>query len=248
MISSLPSRAGYTVSLVEDEPVLREEMAFQLRHLGFKVEPFESAAQFYRHLAVAPSTIAVLDIGLPAEDGLAICRHLREHDNQMGIVFVTAHGLRKDRLCGLSAGADAYLTKPVDMEELVLILERLALRCASRPDATSVPLSEKRAGAWWLDLGSALLVAPNDVRFRVTANESIFLQKLMHKAGVTCTHVELAAAIGIYPDDLDKHRVEVIISRLRGKVERAAGAPLPVRAVRGVGYCWSETAVEHVAR
>lgn len=240
MNASLAPRAGCTVALVEDEPVLREEMAFQLRHLGFRVEPFENAAQFYRHMAAARSTVAILDIGLPAEDGLSICRHLREHDNQMGIVFVTAHGLREDRLRGLGAGADAYLAKPVDMDELVLILERLALRSGGQAQAQARPLPESRSGAWSLDLGTALLVTPNGVRFRVTANESIFLQKMMHKAGDACTPVELAAAIGIYPDDLDKHRVEVIISRLRGKVQRSAGIALPVRAVRGVGYCWSE--------
>lgn len=241
MTTSSIARASYTVAIVEDEPVLREEMAFQLRHLGFQVMSFESAAQFYRHLAVASTTIAVLDIGLPAEDGLSICQHLRDHDNQMGIVFVTARGHREDRLSGLSAGADAYLTKPIDMDELVLILDRLALRCTSRTQAASTGPAETRAGAWRLDVAAGLLVARSGVSVRVTANESVFLQKLMHKAGATCTPVELAAAIGIYPDDLDKHRVEVIVSRLRAKVERSTGVPLPLRAVRGVGYCWGES-------
>ncbi len=114
----------FTVSVVEDEPVLRQELAFQLGHLGFAVETFETAAAFYRYLAVRPRTIAVLDIGLPDEDGLSICHHLRQHDSQMGIVFVTARALRDDKLTGLNAGADAYLVKPIDVDELVLILSR----------------------------------------------------------------------------------------------------------------------------
>jgi len=230
------SRAACTIAIVEDEPVLLDEMCFQLRHLGFTVQPFEDASRFYRHLATARCTVAVLDIGLPSEDGLAICQHLREHDSQIGIVFVTARGLREDRLRGLASGADAYLVKPIDMEELVLILDRVALRCA-KPNGVANPSSAAaERETWRLDLSASVLVAPNGVKSRLTVNESIFLQRLIKKSGATCTHVELAAAIGIHPDDLDKHRVEVIISRLRVKIERSAGVPLPVRAVRGVGY------------
>ena len=117
-----------TVAIVEDEMILREELSFQLTHLGFEVHAFENAEQFYRYLAVHPETMVVLDIGLTGEDGLSICRHLRSANAEMGIVFVTARSLREDRLIGLQAGVDAYLTKPVDIVELVLILRRLSLR------------------------------------------------------------------------------------------------------------------------
>ena len=138
-----------TISLVEDEPVLRQEMAFQLGHMGFMVDVFDSAPAFYRSLAVRPSTIAVLDIGLPGEDGLQICRHLRAHDSQMGIVFLTARALRDDRLAGLALGADAYLTKPVDMDELVLVLKRLAKRVVL-PTVTQAPSPGDSLGAFAL--------------------------------------------------------------------------------------------------
>ena len=127
----------FTVSLVEDEAVLRQEMAFQLGHNGFSVETFESASAFYRYLATRPRTIAVLDIGLSGEDGLSVCRYLRQHDDRMGIVFVTARSLREERLEGLASGADAYLVKPVDMDELMLILKRLATRFAQDDASTA---------------------------------------------------------------------------------------------------------------
>ncbi len=229
------ARAACILAVVEDEPALLEEMCFQLRHLGYTVQPFENAAQLYRYLATASCTVAVLDVGLPGEDGLEICQHLRTHDSQMGIVFVTARGLREDRLRGLATGADAYLVKPIDMDELVLVLDRLSLRAARNGDAGNTP-PMLESGIWSLDLASAMLVAPNGFKSRVTVNESIFLQKLIDHAGRTCTHVELGAALGVHPDDLDKHRVEVIVSRMKTKIERTVGLPLPLRAVRGLGY------------
>src|SRR5258706_15721821 len=111
---------AYSVALVEDEPMLRQEMAFQLGHMGFHVQTFDAAPGLSRYLATHPQTVTVLDIGLPGEDGLSICHYLRAHDPRMGIVFLTARGLRDDRLQGLASGADAYLIKPVDMEELAL--------------------------------------------------------------------------------------------------------------------------------
>ena len=84
----MPKQAAcIPVVIVEDEPVLREELAFQLGHLGFAVEAFESANQLYRHLATAHVPLVVLDIGLEGEDGLSVCQYLRSHDSRIGIVF-----------------------------------------------------------------------------------------------------------------------------------------------------------------
>lgn len=232
--SATPAPA-FTIAIVEDEPVLRDEMAFQLRHLGFAVETFEGATSFYRYLAVRPRTIAVLDIGLAGEDGLSVCRHLRAHDSDMGIVFLTARGQRDDRLIGLSAGADAYLTKPVDMDELVLILKRLALRFKAAPVASSEPVAAASA-PWSVEPGLGFVTAPNGVRIRLSVSEAQLLRLLSSKAGAPCNQAEMALALGLHPEEFSKHRAEVIVSRLRSKVERAAGVALPLQAVRGVGY------------
>ena len=225
----------FTISIVEDEPVLRQEMAFQLRHMGFEVQAFDCAAAFYRYLAVRPRTIAVLDIGLTGEDGLSICRHLREHDPHMGIVFLTAHGLREDRLAGLAVGADAYLVKPVDIDEIVLIIKRLAMRFAS-PAPAQKTLHTTAIGSWRMEPGSGFITAPNGVDVRLSVSEGQLLRVLASKAGAPCNHAEMATALGLHPDEFSKHRAEVIVSRLRSKVTRVTGLNLPVLAVRGMGY------------
>lgn len=223
----MPAPHTATIALVEDDAVLREELAFQLGHLGFAVETFEDAPQFYRRMAVHRFGVAVLDIGLEGEDGLSICRHLRRHDKRLGIVFVTARALRDDRLLGLDAGADAYLTKPVDIAELNLLLKRLLDRLSVAPAAL---------GAWRIPPDSDHLVAPDGARVRLTMNEMQVLRVLMAKPGDLCGHREFAVALGLLADEYDKHRVEVILSRLRDKVQRETGQTLPVLASRGKGY------------
>ena len=121
--SELSAAPSSIVAVVEDELILREEMAFQLQHMGFEVETFENAAQLYRRLAVVNFDSVILDIGLDGEDGLSICQYLREHDAHIGIVFATARGLREDRLLGLDNGADAYLIKPFSPLQLMNLLK-----------------------------------------------------------------------------------------------------------------------------
>ncbi|WP_306603297.1 response regulator transcription factor [Azonexus sp.] len=220
------------IAIVEDETILREELAFQLTHLGFSVETFADASQFYRRLAVHRFAAIILDIGLDGEDGLTICNYLREHDKHVGIVFVTARAQRDDRLIGLHAGADAYLNKPVDVDELVLILQRLTER--DMPTTTQAPA--RSYDDWQLDNGGDFLRIPGGKRVRLSVNELRLLRVLLSKPGEVAVAQELACAIGLLPEEYDKHRLEVIISRLRDKVLRETGSPLPVLSKRGVGY------------
>jgi DNA-binding response OmpR family regulator len=234
--SARTDESNFTISIVEDEPVLRNEMEFQLKHHGFQVEGFATAAQFYRYHAVRQATIAVLDIGLRGEDGLSICQHLRDFDPNIGIVFVTARSLRNDRLTGLAAGADAYLVKPVDIDELVLILKRLGKRFAAQSQAASPKASALAGSQWQYEPSGSFVIAPSGVRVRLSVSEGQLLRALAAKSGSPCFHTELAIALGLFPHEYDKHRVEVIVSRLRVKVERESGLSLPLRSVRGVGY------------
>jgi DNA-binding response OmpR family regulator len=229
------------IAIVEDEPILREEMAFQLRHLGFAVEAFENAPQLYRGLAVQRFPAVVLDIGLDGEDGLSIARYLREHDKDLGIVFVTARGLRNDRLTGLDIGADAYLVKPIDIDELALILRRLTHRVINRDAESAAPsTASKNVGAdlWRLETDAGFVVTPIGIRVRMSLNEFQLLNLLFSRPGVVCTHTELSNALGLLAEEHDKHRIEVIISRLRAKILRDTGLQLPLRSYRGQGYAF----------
>ena len=100
---------------------------------------FADANGLYRHLATQRLAVVVLDVGLPGEDGFSIAKLLRAHDPQLGIVFLTARSLRQDKLAGWQAGADAYLLKPVDVDELEILLQRLLDRQAALATTTAAP-------------------------------------------------------------------------------------------------------------
>jgi DNA-binding response OmpR family regulator len=232
-----PLCTPFAIAIVEDEPVLREDLAFFLREHGYQVHAFSSAGAFYRHLAVHRVAAVILDIGLPGEDGLSICRHLRAHDKQMGILFVTARGQRGDRLTGLQGGADAYLVKPVDLDELMLILGRL---CQRVENATQPPLTESSATvapSWMLTTARARLTAPNGEGMDLTLSEFQLLKTLQAHAPQPCSPLQLGMALGqATADEFDKHRIEVLISRLRLKVRRTTAMELPIRSCRNQGY------------
>lgn len=226
------------IAVVEDEAVLREELAFQLGHMGFAVETFENAAQLFRRLAVHRFDVVVLDIGLAGEDGLSICRYLREHDRRIGLVFATARAQRDDRLTGFEAGADAYLTKPIDIDELSLILQRLSERATSENAEPAQALPEAESSSWRLEGERGFLLVPGNHRVQLTLNEVRLLGALMGMPDRAVGNRELAMALALLPDEFNKHRVEVIISRLREKVLRETGVPLPVITKRGHGYAF----------
>jgi len=251
MSTHLHSAAGpQWVALVEDESTLRDEIEFQLQHHGFQVLAFADAFGLYRHMATGSVAAVVLDIGLPGEDGLSIARLLRSHDQQLGIVFLTARAQRDDKMTGLQAGADAYLVKPVDLDELALILRRLLAR--QQPTKTSVPPASPRPAEppeqalWKLNRDRAKIIAPNGQTVQLTLVELQLLTVLATRDGQACKPAELAHGMGLMNDEWSQHRLEVIVSRLRNKVLRESGLPAPVRTVRGMGYAWraSEAAPE----
>lgn len=235
------------VALVEDDSALRDELSFQLRHRGFQVVAFADAYGLYRHMATNRVAAVVLDIGLPGEDGLSIARLLRGHDAQLGIVFLTARAQREDRLTGLQMGADAYLTKPADLDELVLLLQRLLTRLKSmRSDGPTVALAfeggkldSSETSTWKLHTDRALLLSPEGHVIRLTVVEMQFLSTLAQHRGRPVKPVALARGMGTPADEWNQHRIEVVVSRLRNKVERATGLKAPIRTLRGEGYAWT---------
>lgn len=240
MLSDTADATPTHVCLVEDEEVLLEELSFQLRHRGFTVHGFRCAPELYRFLAAQACDVVLLDIGLPGEDGLSICQHLRRHRQDMGVIFVTARGLRHERLAGLSAGGDAYLVKPVDVDELQLLIHRLTARQRAQALPQALPLPPAHVDRWRLDDQSMELMGPGHACVRLSMTEFQVARCLLNKAGLACSHAEIAAAMGLMPDEWDRHRVEVVVSRLRTKVERDTGRSLPIRSVRGVGYAMAQ--------
>jgi|GEM_PF-627311 len=231
----------YKIALVEDEDILRKELAFQLRYLGFATEEFSSAAQFYRRLCVQSFIAVILDIGLVGEDGLSVARYLRQHSKDIGIIFVTARSLRENKIEGFESGADYYFVKPIDIMELSLAIRRIVERMNGElPQALqhAVPTAEVLVcGAWLLDESSGQLVfLPQENSITLSLAESHLIKILFLAQGKVVEHKTFLVEMGLEEGEVGKHRLEVMVSRLRHKVRRQLNVDIPIQVRRGIGY------------
>ena len=141
--------------------------------------------------------------------------------------------LRNERLVGLAAGADAYFVKPVDMQELMRLIDPLAARVATTKASTVA--ADPPAVGWHMDTTSMNLVDQEGGSVRLSMAEAQVMRALLSRVGQTCTHAELAAAMGLEDEAWDKRRIEVVVSRLGAENERELSRSLPVRYMRGLG-------------
>lgn len=240
-ILKLNTSTDLRIILVEDDFDLREETELGLRALGIDTTGVSDAAGLYRELVNKKYDIAVLDIGLPGEDGLSILRHLRASGN-MGIVMLTARGNLDDRLQGLNDGADAYMVKPVDLKELASVLLSLSRRLATREtnEVLSSPATQSTKLSWKLSKVHWTLISPDGLSIPLTPKEYTFLSRLVEKCGEPVPKSHIIHAFGGDVDDFDFHRVEVIISRLRRKGKAITGELLPIKALPGFGFSFTD--------
>lgn len=228
--TSAPVTTGLRLAVVEDDDELRERILLPaLRTAGFEALGFSSALDLYREWMRAPFALVLLDVGLPDEDGVDIALHLRTLASSVGIVICSAHGRGTDRMRGLRAGADAYLVKPLETDEVVETLRNLARRLSAGD------LSATAGSGWSLAQRGWALVTPARTSIALSRNERAVMTVLAQCPGETVPREALAMHLTCDAADFDPHRLEMLVYRLRRKCE-AAGHPLALATVRGVGY------------
>jgi len=229
---------GARIAVVEDDPELCAIIVDELRHAGAQVLGVGSAEVLYRHLLGQACELVVLDVGLPGEDGYSVARYLRQIAPQAGIVMLTGRGASADMAHGLVQGADLYLVKPLDVELLIAALSSLRRRLQSSPPAAT-PAS---ATDWHLSEDGWTLLSPGLRKLALTEAERGLLKALFAQRGAPVDRETLIAAVTDAPWEFDPHRLEVLVHRLRARVNAAAQMPLPLRAVRGQGYLLADSA------
>jgi len=242
-----PPLQGVRIRVVEDDPEWCALVVDELARQGAAVRGIGSVQALYRELAVAACDIVVLDITLPGEDGFSATRHLRR-TGDMGIVLVTGRGSAADMAHGLSAGADVYLPKPLELPVLVAALHSLHRRMAAPSGAAPDPVAEPAAAPaqhagndWSLRAGGWELWSPDGRVLALSTAERALLHELLSCPGTPVGREQLIAALTSTPWDFDPHRLEVLMHRLRARVRAATPLALPVRALRGAGYLWVPT-------
>ena len=218
------------VLIAEDDRSVRESLARAMRLEGYEVVTANDGAAALESIRAAPPDIAVLDVSMPAVDGLTVCRVLRSEGSVLPILMLTARTEPSDRIAGLDAGADDYVTKPFDLGELLARLRALTRRL--RPD--------EQAG-YQLELGDLVIdpsgrtVSRAGRQLELSKTEFDLLELLVRNAGIVLDHTTIYERIWNYDFGPDSKNLAVYIGYLRRKTEEG-GAPRLIHTVRGVGY------------
>jgi DNA-binding response OmpR family regulator len=216
------------VILLEDEPVLRAELGEFLEQTGYAPQCVASLAEWDRHFDARRHRLAIIDIGLPDGSGLALIQRLRQGGQQLGIVVFSARNTSADRIDGLATGADHYLGKGCDLDELEATLAALARRLGL----------QRREARWRLELSAGRLLPPGAPPVALSRQDLLVLHCLVRAAGEEVSRRQIVQALGANVLDYDQRRLDTQMRRLRRKVLQESGQPLPVRTLRGSGYCF----------
>ncbi|HXE49338.1 MAG TPA: response regulator transcription factor [Ramlibacter sp.] len=210
--------------LVEDDPMIGRAMGQGLRDAGFTVDWVTDGDAAELALANGVYDLAVLDLGLPGKDGMELLRELRARRDLLPVLIVTARDAVADRIDGLNAGADDYVLKPFDLDELVARVRALLRRHAGG----ATPLLE--CGGLTLDTVRRE-VRRNGEEIQLSAREFALLEALMQRPGAVLSRVQLEDAVYGWGEEVGSNAVEVHLHNLRRKL-----GPETIRNVRGAGY------------
>ncbi len=210
--------------LAEDDPMVGEGMQKGLQQAGFVVDWARDGAATELAAKTGEYALLVLDIGLPRQDGLTVLKHLRLAEKILPVLVVTARDAVADRVAGLNLGADDYLVKPFDLDELVARVRALLRRHSGRGR------SEMRLGALCLD-PERREVNLSDQPIALSQREFALLEALMVRPGSVVSRESLEECLYGWNDEVSSNAIEVHLHNLRRKL----GGEW-IRNVRGVGY------------
>ncbi len=224
------------VLLVDDDVRLRQMMAEYLLRHGIESEGVSTAAAAVRALARTRFDLLVLDLMLPDDDGIALCRRLRSAATPIPIIILSAKGDDVDRIVGLEVGADDYLAKPCNLRELVARIFTVLRRIGQSPraDAVSTP-KQVGIGEFELDLWSRALTRHGDA-VHITTREYQLLEALVLHARRVLNRDELMTLTNGRPSDSLSRSIDILISRLRQVLEPDPSSPRYIQTVWGRGY------------
>ena len=220
--------------LVDDEPTLREPLADYLSRQGFAVRQAESAAAARSALADEPADLVLLDIMMPGEDGLSLCRHLVE-SRDVPTILLTAKGESTDRIVGLEIGADDYVVKPFEPRELVARI-RSVLRRAGRAAAAPENDAAYHFEGWTLDPLKRRLCDPEGATVPISTAEFRLLVAFLDHPRQVLDRDRLLDMVQGREAHLFDRAVDNQVSRLRRKIEADSRNPHFIQTVRGGGY------------
>jgi two-component system phosphate regulon response regulator OmpR len=225
------------IAVVDDDLRLRDLLTRYLREQGFQVQAVPEAGALARLLERMRVDLIVLDLMLPGEDGLSICRRLRGQADDVAIIMLTAKGDDVDRIVGLEVGADDYLPKPFNPRELVARINAVLRRRKSAlpPGAPTSEAAQLTFGACTLDLATRTLTR-NGQPVPITTGEFALLKVFVERPRQPLSRDKLMTLARGRDHEAFDRAIDVQVSRLRKLVEEDPSAPRHIQTVWGFGY------------
>jgi two-component system alkaline phosphatase synthesis response regulator PhoP len=220
------------VLLVEDEEALRMTVGDRLRNEGYVVEYATNGDEAFEKATLLPLDLIILDIMLPGRDGFTVCRDIRQAGLITPILMLTARGQTADKVTGLKIGADDYVTKPFDMQELMARVEVLLRRAPSRPAPHT---GSYQFGPIHIDLPGTEAIRDGKP-VNLSAREFQLLRYFIEHAGTTLSRDELLKEVWGYNANTFTRTVDVHVASLRQKFETDPKQPKFILTVQGLGY------------
>ncbi len=238
------SEVSAHILVVDDHRDIRETLARYLVKNGLRASVAESAAQARKTMATASIDLVVLDVMMPGEDGLSLCRHLVESGGAP-VILLTAMAEDTDRVIGLEMGADDYVTKPFNPRELLARIRAVLRRTSQTPKERDPVEAECLAfDRWTLDLSRRHLVGADDVITPLSTGEFQLLVAFLKRPKVVLSRDQLLdLTSGRSPNVFDRS-IDNQVSRLRRKIERDPKNPELIKTVWGGGYSFAANVEE----
>jgi two-component system, OmpR family, response regulator QseB len=212
------------VLLVEDDGMIAQGLQTALRQAGFAVDWMRDGNSAAAALETTGFDVVLLDLGLPHRDGIDVLRHLRKRGNATPVIILTARDEIQHRIAGLDAGADDYIVKPFDLDEVMARMRSVLRRVAGRGDPCI------RNGNLRLDPVSRT-IERDGAPVNVSAHEYAVLEALLQRPGAVLSRAQLEDRLYGWNEQIGSNAVEVYVHGLRRKLGSDA-----IRTLRGVGY------------
>jgi len=225
------------IVVVDDDDDIRSSLAKYLRKHGFRVSVAANGEELDQVLSTASADLVVLDIMLPGDDGLTICRRVLE-TRQLPIIFLTALAEDIDRILGLEIGADDYVTKPFNPRELLARIKSVMRRSQMLPSNLRIAKGIVKFDRWQFDMSRKEIMSSDNVAIRLSSGEHLVLVSLIEHAGSTLTRDQLLNLTKGREAQLFDRSIDNVISRLRRKLEIDPKKPLIIQTQWGNGYAF----------
>lgn len=228
------------ILVVDDEQEIRELLARYLRQHGYLCSLAADGAAMERVLARSDIDLIVLDLMLPGEDGLALCRKLRGHSN-LPVIMLTAMGDETDRIIGLEMGADDYIAKPFSPRELLARIKAVIRRANALPERHGVRATPNRLrfDQWLLDSNKRELIDAQGVTLSLSTAEFDLLSAFVEHPQRVLSRDQLLDLARGRDSQLFDRSIDTLVSRLRRKLERDPKKPQLIKTVWGGGYMFT---------